>query len=93
MIMTQERRRNGAPKKMAKLRSRLEILIAQYNVDRRGDEKLTQKKLAEETGLSENTISRLIRNDFAQIEADTIEKLCTFFDLDDLDELLVIIRE
>jgi DNA-binding Xre family transcriptional regulator len=78
---------------VAKLRSRLEILIAQYNVDRKGDEKLTQKLLAEETGLSENTISRLIRNDFAQIEADTIEKLCTFFELDDLDELLVVIRE
>jgi DNA-binding Xre family transcriptional regulator len=92
MVMAQDRKRNGV-KKVAKLRSRLEILIAQYNVDRKGDEKLTQKLLAEETGLSENTISRLIRNDFAQIEADTIEKLCTFFELDDLDELLVVIRE
>lgn len=93
MVMARERNRNGVSKKMAKLRSRLAILIAQYNVDRKGEDKLTQRKLAMETELSENTISRLMRNDFSQIEADTIEKLCTFFELEDLDDLLILVRD
>lgn len=91
MAMAIERKRNGFPNKMAKLRSRLGILIAEYS-HQRGD-KLTQKELAQITGLGENTISRLVNDDFTQIEADTIEKLCTFFELDDLDDLLVIVRD
>ncbi len=92
MIMARTRKQNGI-KKMAKLRSRLEVLIAQYNLEHRDEPKLTQKRLANETDLSENTISRLIRGDFAQIEADTIEKLCTFFDIEDLNKLLVLVRD
>lgn len=93
MVMTHAPKRGT--KKMAKLRSRLEILIAQYNIDNRDKPKLTQKRLAEECRLSENTITRLARNDFSQIEADTIEKLFDFFEIedDDLNELLVLVRE
>lgn len=90
MVMTVSKRKNGM-RKMAKLRSRLGILIAEYNHGR--IDKLTQKELAEIVGLSENTISRLVRSDFEAIEADTIEKLCTFFELDTIDELLVIVRD
>lgn len=94
MAMARTRKRNGI-NKMAKLRSRLEILIAQYNIEHRDEPKLTQKRLAELAELSENTITRLARNDFSQIEADTIEKLFDFFEIenDDLNELLVLVRE
>lgn len=91
MVMSSLKRTNGANKKMAKLRSRLGILIAQYSHEHGG--KLTNKALGDAVGLHENTISRLVNQDFKAIEADTIEKLCTFFELDDLDDLLVIVRD
>lgn len=91
MVMTLNLHQGGAHKKMAKLRSRLGILMAEHS--HKHGEKLTNKALGDIVGLHENTISRLVNQDFKAIEADTIEKLCTFFELDDLDDLLVVVRE
>lgn len=53
---------------MSPLTLRVDEILAELN--------WTQKDLAEQSGLSENAISKLIRRPFA-IRLDTIEKICT----------------
>ncbi len=53
---------------------------------------LTQGRLASEAGLSPVTVSKLCRQHFSQIDVETIYKLCDFFDLDSINDLLEIER-
>lgn len=43
------------------------------------DPKLSQRKLAEETGLGITTINRLFNNEFDRVDRHTVEKLCDYF--------------
>lgn len=56
------------------VRCRLAVLMAEQ------DPPLTQKRLAEETGLSPNTVNLLYQNKLKRIDIDTISKLCTYFE-------------
>ena len=55
---------------------RLAVLMAEK------DPKLSQSRLAEETGLGIATVSRLFNNKFDRVDRNTIEVLCRYFDRD-----------
>lgn len=52
--------------------------------------RVTQRELAEATGLSTNTVSRLAQDKADRIDFTTIQKLCEFFGLTSLDELFSV---
>lgn len=71
---------------------RLSVLIDQWNIqraDRTPSDRLTQTSLAEQSGVSRATISRLYHNNFDRIDNRTIELLCEFFDCQ-VGDLLVV---
>ncbi len=51
---------------------RLAVLMAEK------DPQLSQRRLAKETGLSPNTISKLFTNKFERVDVNTIETLCDY---------------
>ena len=55
---------------------RLAVLMAEK------DPQLSQRRLAEETGLSPTTVHRLFTNNFGRVDTNTIEVLCNYFDKD-----------
>ena len=61
---------------MKKMFCRLAVLMAEK------DPKLSQSRLAEETGLGITTVSRLFNNNFGRVDKNTIEVLCRYFDRD-----------
>lgn len=71
---------------MRRLRVHLRTLIAQYT-DRTG-ERLTYEKLHEATGISTNTLSRLVNNRQELLDRSVLERLCDFLDC----ELDAIVR-
>lgn len=52
---------------------RLAVLMAEK------DPKLSQRKLAEDTGLGIATINRLFNNSFDRVDRHTVEVLCRYF--------------
>lgn len=44
--------------------------------------RLTQRKLAEQTGIASTTLSRLYNNDFTRVDTSTVERLCEYFSCD-----------
>lgn len=62
---------------MGKLRNRLAVLIAEYNVKRPGT-KLTLRELSKQTGVARETLSRMMNGE-AGVSGKTIEALCNFF--------------
>lgn len=73
---------------MARFRARLKQLALQKSVER-GDT-LTQRDLAQESGVSLATVSRLYTNAFDRIDADTVARLTAYFGctLNDLIEIV-----
>ncbi len=61
---------------MKKVFCRLADLMAEK------DPQLSQRQLAEETGLSPTTVHRLFTNKFGRVDTNTIEVLCSYFDKD-----------
>jgi transcriptional regulator with XRE-family HTH domain len=66
---------------------RLKELIATRQ--RRTGNKVTYRKLAEETGLSKTTIARVANNQVTVVGLNTIEQLCKFFGAD-IAELMIL---
>ena len=62
---------------------RLAVLMAEQ------DPRLSQRRLAEETGLGISTVGRLFNNEFDRVDRNTIEKLCDYFQKD-LSDLFVL---
>lgn len=61
------------------MKSRMRILMAER--ESREGRRISQKEVAEETGLSEMTISRWMKpTPFGHIEADPLERLCRYLD-------------
>lgn len=54
------------------IKCRLKILLAEHD--------MTQKELAEKTGIREASIGDMCNNKAKHIPVDTIDKLCEFFD-------------
>ena len=55
---------------------RLAVLMAEK------DPRLSQRQLANETGLSPTTVHRLFTNKFERVDTNTIEVLCNYFSKD-----------
>lgn len=62
---------------------RLAVLMAEK------DPKLSQRRLAEDTGLGITTINRLFNNTFDRIDRNTVEVLCNYFGRD-IGDLLIM---
>ena len=65
------------------MKSRLAVLMAKQ------DPPMSQRELAEKSGVSAMAINRLYRNDFKRVDTETLEKLCDFFRCD-LSDLLIL---
>lgn len=65
------------------VRSRLKLLIAERNIAlmREGKQTLTQRSIAESTGLSLSVISGLAANRTERVDFTTLNKLCAFFEV------------
>ena len=68
------------------MKSRLAILMAER------DPRMSQRELAEKSGVSAMAVNRLYNNDFKRVDTDTLEKLCKYLECD-LSELLVLKEE
>ena len=67
---------------MAKVKFRLHILMGEHKIR-------SISQLSKETGLSRPTLTKIYDNETNRIEFETIEKLCTFFDCE-IDDLMVL---
>lgn len=78
---------------MRKMVCRLAPLIDQKNLELsdsgQESKRLSQRRLAEETGIAITTINRLYNNDFTRVDVNTVEKLCNYFGCD-VGDLLVM---
>jgi transcriptional regulator with XRE-family HTH domain len=61
---------------MGHLRLRLVELLKERGV--------TQKQLAEGTGLAESTISRYVRNHAVSYDREVVDAICHYFNIDDV---------
>jgi putative transcriptional regulator len=61
---------------MRKMFCRLAVLMAEK------DTRLSQRKLAKDTGLSTNTINKLFHNEIDRVDRTTLEALCNYFSCD-----------
>lgn len=68
------------------MKSRLAVLMAER------DPRMSQRELAEKSGVSTMAINRLYNNDFKRVDTETLEKLCAFLECD-LSDLLVLKAE
>ena len=68
------------------MKSRLAVLMAER------DPRMSQRELAEKSGVSAMAVNRLYNNDFKRVDTETLEKLCAFLECD-LSELLVLKTE
>ncbi len=71
---------------MKRVKSRLAILMAEL------DPRMSQRELAEKSGVSAMAVNRLYNNDFKRVDTETLEKLCTYLECD-LSDLLVLKEE
>ena len=68
------------------MKSRLAILMAEL------DPRMSQRELAEKSGVSAMAVNRLYNNDFKRVDTETLEKLCAYLECD-LSDLLVLKEE
>uniref|UniRef100_B8HPK5 Transcriptional regulator, XRE family n=1 Tax=Cyanothece sp. (strain PCC 7425 / ATCC 29141) TaxID=395961 RepID=B8HPK5_CYAP4 len=68
---------------MFEIHCRLAVLMAEK------DPKLSQHKLAADTGLGITTVNRLFNNKFSRVDTNTIKTLCKYFSCD-IGQLLVL---
>ena len=68
-----------------KLKSKLPALMKDRGID--------QKTLAAATGLSPTTVGKLYRSHFDRIDNHTVIRLCQFFELRKLDDLIELVLE
>lgn len=73
---------------MARFRTRLKQLMLDKSA--KLGEQLSQRDLAEQSGISLATVSRLYTREFDRIDADTLSSLLTYFDckFEDLIEIV-----
>jgi putative transcriptional regulator len=57
------------------------------------ERQINQKTLAAQTGLSPTTVGKMYRGHFDRIDNHTIIKLCKFFGLTKLDDLIELVLE
>jgi len=62
---------------MARLRNKLPILLAEYQMTK--GERLSLAALARKTGVSRDTLSRMVNDPDTGINSETIKALCSFF--------------
>jgi DNA-binding Xre family transcriptional regulator len=67
---------------MKKLRSNLDVLIAQHNQKPAREKRVSKRSLAEQLGISRYTIYALAENKLDQYPRNVIESLCNFFECD-----------
>jgi len=67
---------------MKKLRSNLDVLIAQHNQKPARGKRVSKRSLAENLGISRYTIYALAENKLDQYPRDVLESLCNFFECD-----------
>ncbi len=72
---------------MAKLKNKLKGLIAM----KYGDDAPSQEWLPVQIGMTQNTLSRWIRNEIGRFDDATVTKICEFFNCD-VGDLLFIDR-
>jgi putative transcriptional regulator len=72
---------------------KLASLIDAYNLKAADSsnrpQRLTQKRLVEETKIAGSTISRLYKNEFTRVDTQTIQKLCDYFGCE-IEDFLVL---
>jgi len=68
---------------MKRVKSRLAVLMAER------DPRMSQRELAEKSGVSTMAVNRLYNNDFKRVDTETLEKLCAFLECE-LSDLLVL---
>ncbi|WP_233221047.1 helix-turn-helix domain-containing protein [Chlorogloea sp. CCALA 695] len=68
------------------MKSKLAVLMAER------DPRMSQRALAEKSGVSTMAVNRLYNNDFKRVDTETLEKLCAFLECD-LSDLLVLKAE
>jgi putative transcriptional regulator len=68
---------------MNKVHCKLAVLMAKR------EPKLSQNRLAAETGLGITTVNRLFNNNFSRIDTNTVTTLCRYFSCE-LGDLLVV---
>ncbi|PSB27939.1 XRE family transcriptional regulator [Chlorogloea sp. CCALA 695] len=71
---------------MKRVKSKLAVLMAER------DPRMSQRALAEKSGVSTMAVNRLYNNDFKRVDTETLEKLCAFLECD-LSDLLVLKAE
>jgi transcriptional regulator with XRE-family HTH domain len=74
---------------MARFRARIEQLTLQKSAER--GSRISQKELAEESGVPLPTLTRWYNKEFERIDADTVLKLKKYFGCT-LDELIEVIE-
>lgn len=62
---------------MARLRNKLPILLAEYQMDK--GKRLSLAALARATGVSRDTLSRMVHEPETSINSETITSICVFF--------------
>ncbi|MBC7814014.1 MAG: helix-turn-helix transcriptional regulator [Burkholderiales bacterium] len=75
--ISRRERGNTEPEKPRMVKTRFPSLIAKKQLEM--NIRFTQAEIAEQLGISPATISRWIRGRVDRFDADTIEKLCTYF--------------
>jgi DNA-binding Xre family transcriptional regulator len=77
------------------IRCNVKVLLAQRNLERarKGERAISVRQLAEVTGIAESALLRLVNNKTSRIDYTTIDKLMAFFDTDNVNDILVRVRE
>ena len=77
------------------VRSRIKVLLAERNLERAraGARPISVRQLAEATGITHSALVKLVNGQSTRIDFNTLDKLMAFFDTDDMNDILVRIRE
>jgi DNA-binding Xre family transcriptional regulator len=63
-----------------KYRLRNRFLVLLHEKERKLDRRITQKEIAQETGISAHTIGSWVRNEVTKFEAPILARLCEYFE-------------
>lgn len=77
------------------IRSNLSVLLARANLRRAeaGETPLNWHLVAQSAGVTHSALLKLVRGESTRIDFETIDKLMGFFETDDLNDILVRIKE
>ena len=67
--------------------NRLRVLIAEKSLKEK--RRLTLREIAQEAGVPKSVLSLYIGQNVKRFDVETLEKLCRYFDVKDVSELLV----